>query len=253
MTLPLIPIAAQFLGGGLQSLFSGSGAANAALEKLTKESPTYTGGNSISDFYNKALQRYNVNPYTGALYQKTMQNAQRVTNQGLSALQDRRSALGSIGKLLALQNDASLNASVAAENQQQRQLQQLGTASQSKANEEKYQYQQNELNPYLRRLSLAQQKAGGAAATQQAGISNIFGALNSAAMLLDEDKKEQKTPPKTAQYTMPKLSSVLDGVKGGYNNKDVYNGSNEEDDGGNEWASFRDYLNYIKKPKLGKQ
>jgi len=184
MGAALIPIAAQALGGGLQALFSGTRKRQKELEALTNQSPTYGGGGSIRDYYNKALSRYNVNPYTGTLYQTSLQNAQRTTNQGLSALQDRRSALSGIGKLMALQNDANLKAGIAAENEQARRFSQLGSAASANAAEDKYQYQQNQLSPYLRRLQLAQQKAGGAAAVKQAGLTNIFGALNNASYLL---------------------------------------------------------------------
>jgi hypothetical protein len=203
MSEALIPIAAQAVGGGLQALFSGTKKRQKELEALTNNSPQYNGGGSIRDTYNKALQRYNVNPYTGTLYNTSMQQNQRATNQGLSALSDRKNALSGVGKLIAIQNDANLRAGVAAENDQARRFQALDSAGRANAAEDKYQYQTNTLSPYLRRLTLAQQKAAGAAATRQAGLQNIFGALNSAATLLsDSDNGTKSSTSSTPQVSI---------------------------------------------------
>lgn len=202
MPIPLaaIPIATQFLGGGLQAIFSNKRKSQRQLENLVNSgTPMYSGGGGIMDFYNKALSRYSGNPYSSTLYNTSLQNAQRATNMGLNALNDRRSALAGVGKLTAIQNDANLRAGIAAEADQARRLSQLGSAAQMAGAEEKYRYNTNQLNPYLRKLQLAQQKAGGAANVFNAGLSNMFGAATNASMLLSgtpsTTKKNTSTTP----------------------------------------------------------
>jgi hypothetical protein len=193
MPLPLILAGAQFAGGLAQTLFSGKRKAQRELEQANSQSPTYNGGQGIQNYYNQALARASGNPYNSALYSTAMQNAQRTTNQGLSALQDRRSALAGIGKLAAIQDDAQLRAGIAAENDQAKKFGVLGHAAGMAGAEDKYRYTTNSLNPYLRRLSLLQQKAAGSANIFNAGLSNMFGAAQSAAMLSGGNKGA--TPP----------------------------------------------------------
>jgi hypothetical protein len=205
-----LPFIAQGAGGLAQTLFSGEGKALGELENLTNKSPMYSGGSSIRDYYNKSLQRYNINPFTGQLYQSSLQNAERGTNQALNALTERRAGLSNLGKIIGLQNDAKIKAGVVATNEQAQNLRMLGSAASANAAEDKYQYQQNELNPYLRKLQLAQQKAGGAAATKQAGLQNIFGALNSAGILMNGGKTESDntTTSKITKMDVPILKKI---------------------------------------------
>jgi hypothetical protein len=100
---------AQTIGGAIQQ--------KRALKSLNKlQTPTYSQNQGILDYYNKALNRYNVNPYDSAMYKMQQQNIQRGTTQGLSALGDRRSALAGVSNLIQGQNDSLLKAGVAAEN-----------------------------------------------------------------------------------------------------------------------------------------
>jgi len=205
MPLPLaaIPLIAQGIGGLAQTLFSGKNKRQRELENLTNQTPTYSGGGGSTDFYQKALGRYNVNPYSSPLYASQMQNAQRSTNMGLNALNDRRSALGGVGRLAAIQDDASLRAGIAAENEQSRRFGQLGSAAGMAGQEEKYRYNTNQLNPYLRKLQLANQKAAGAGAVQSAGLQNMFGSLSNASYLLGGKNKipiTQKRTPTIDDY-----------------------------------------------------
>ena len=84
---------AQGVGGIAQSIIGGIQAhkARKALENL--KSPTYTPNQSILDYYNKALARYNINPYQSQLYKMQNQNIQRGIAQGLNALSQGRGAL----------------------------------------------------------------------------------------------------------------------------------------------------------------
>ena len=205
-------IAAQAVGGLGQVLFSGKNKRQRELEALSAQTPKYGGGQSIQNYYAQALQRANANPYATPLYAMQTQNAQRGTNQALSALGDRRAGIGSIGKLTGIQDDAMLRAGVAAENEQSQRFGVLGRATQMQGAEDKYRYTTNQLNPYLRQLQLKQQQAAGAAAVSSAGIQNMFGAASSGIMGGMQGKLFGSKTPATAQspnegYEIPMLSN----------------------------------------------
>lgn len=163
---------AQTIGGWVQQH-----RATKQLENL--QSPTYAQNSSILDYYNKALSRYNTSPTDSALYKGQQKNIQRGLATGLSALGDRRSALGGITRLVQAGNDASLNAQVAAENQQNQRFGQLGGATQMKAGEDRTAFDINQQQPYERKYNLLSMKAGGGNQVLNSGLSNIFGAGSS--------------------------------------------------------------------------
>ena len=167
------------VGGAIQSIV-GAGKARKygrQLNQLVENSPHYDPNQSIMDYYNTALQRYNVNPTDTALYKRNMQNINRGLATGISSLQDRRSALGGISSLLRASNDASLNAEVAAEQQRNQRFGELGSASQLKAGEEAKAFEQNKMLPYNLKYNLLSQRAGAANNLVNTGLSNIFGNL----------------------------------------------------------------------------
>lgn len=166
MALPIL--AAQAGIGALQALIGG-GKARKAQRQLESMVDSYQKSESIMDFYNKALQRYNQNPYTSSLYQNQMQNAGRGLATGIGALQDRRSALAGVGGLVQGYNDSALRAAAAAEQQQAQNLSQLGQATQLKDREDKYKFE----NKY----NLLSMKAGAGNQTANAGFQNIFGSI----------------------------------------------------------------------------
>lgn len=161
--------------GLLQSAigFFGGRRAKKALE--SQQTPIYTPAKSISDYYNQALQRYQESPYQSNLYKMQAQNIARGTAQGLSALQDRRSALAGVSGLVQGQNDAMLKATAAAEQQKEQRFGQLGAASQAMGAEERQAFNINKMLPYQNRRDILQQKAGGYAQMLNAGLSNFFG------------------------------------------------------------------------------
>lgn len=163
---------AQTIGGWVQQH-----KATKALNNL--QSPTYTPNQSIMDYYNKALSRYNTSPYDSSLYKQQQKNIQRGVATGLSALQDRRSALMGITRLTQAQNDATLNAGVQAENQQNQRFGQLGQAAGMKAGEERTAFDINQYQPFERKYNLLAMKAGGGAQVMNAGIQNAYGSFNS--------------------------------------------------------------------------
>lgn len=177
MPLPLIPLITA--GAGLlQGILGGIKAKKTqkALENL--QSPTYDPNQSILSFYNNALQRYNVDPYNSTLYKTQQQNIGRGVNQGIGALNDRRSGLAGISSLIQGQNDALLKAGIAAENQKDQRFGQFGSAAQMKAAEEKQAFNINKMMPFERKYNLLAMKAGAANKTANDGLQNIFRGLD---------------------------------------------------------------------------
>lgn len=179
VTLSAVTAGAGLLQAGI-GFFSGR-KARRQLEQL--QTPTYTPSKSISDYYNQALSRYQQSPYETNLYRMQAQNIARGTAQGISALQDRRSAMGGISGLIQGQNDALLKAAAAAEQQQGQRFAQLGQASQAMAGEERKQFEINQMLPYQKRYDILSQKAAGNAQVMNAGLQNMYGGLSSAAFL----------------------------------------------------------------------
>lgn len=173
--------------GLVQSIFGGSRAhkAQRALENL--QTPTYEKSKAIGDYYNKALQRYNINPYQSNMYNQQQRNIQRGMVAGINALQDRRSAIGGISKLVQSQNDASLKAAAAAEGQQAQAFGQLGQAAGMQAGEDRQAFNINKMLPYEKQYSLLAQKAAGGNQTMNAGIQNLFGAGSSFGQMKFDD------------------------------------------------------------------
>lgn len=157
---------AQALVGGIQAI-SGARKAKKAQRQMEGMIDSYKPNESIMDYYNKALNRYNTSPYQSATYQNQMNMANRSTAAGLGALNDRRSAVGGVSRLVAQQNQAGLNAATQAEAEQGARLGQLGQATAMRVPEDKYKFEA--------KYNLLSQKAGAANEGVNAGISNLFG------------------------------------------------------------------------------
>jgi hypothetical protein len=182
----LIPSALQVGGGIIQSIFGGNREKKAtdALENL--KTPTYTQSKGILDYYNEAARRYGINPYQSSMYKyQTGQNAAS-TAAGLNGLQDRRSAIGGVGRLTAIQNDANLKAGIQAENEQNQRFGELGGAAKMKSGEEQNAFQYNQLLPFQKEMQIQGLKASGGANIMNAGLSNIFGGLGNASTVADD-------------------------------------------------------------------
>ena len=163
--------------GTLQGILGAIQAAKGRKE-LSKEianMPKYQQSQGILDYYNQALQRYNVAPTESALYKRQMQNVGRQTAAGISSLQDRRAALAGVPSLVRGASDAALNAEAAAEQQRTQRFGQLGGAAQMKKGEEQQAFQYNQLAPSQMRMQLAGLKASGGSQIFNTGLSNIFG------------------------------------------------------------------------------
>lgn len=187
MNPALIAPILQGVGGLAQSIFGGSRMRRAerALEKL--QTPTYEKSAAIGDFYNKAKQRYNINPAQSNLYRMQERNIQRNQATGINALQSRRAGIGGISKLVQGSNDAMLNATAAAEQQQSQAFGQLGQAAGMQAGEERQAFNINKLMPYEKSYNLLAGKAAGGAQTMNAGLQNMFGAVSSYGQMKSDD------------------------------------------------------------------
>jgi hypothetical protein len=177
LTIAAIAGGVQALGGAAQTIFSGRKKAENELNAFAKQSPLYQGSKSISDYYQQAMNRYNENPYQSQQYQLGAMNAQRATAQGIGALQDRRSAIGGIGRLALGQNTAMQNLGAQAEAQRNQRFGQLGQASQAKASEDYKMFDINKMTPYNRQLQLKQLAAQAANDRANAGLQMVGSAL----------------------------------------------------------------------------
>ncbi len=177
-----MPVTLSAIQGAIgigQSIFGGIQAHKAQKQLERTPTPVYSPSQSILDYYDTAKSRYNVNPYQSSLYKLQNQNIQRGTAQGLGALNDRRSALAGVNSLIQGQNDSLLKAGAAAEDEQGRRFSQLGQAAGMKAGEDTKMFQYNQVAPYEKRMQLAGLKASGGNQIMNAGLSNIFGGLQS--------------------------------------------------------------------------
>lgn len=156
-------------------------ASQAKLENLAQNSPLATESKTVNDYYQEALNRYNENPYQSAAYQQAMQNARRTTASGLSALQDRRSAIGGISRLGGMERGASLGAVAQGEQMKAQRFNQLGQATQMKKGAEDELFDVNVMTPYQRKLQLEQMKGAAEGERYNAGMQMVGQGLSNAA------------------------------------------------------------------------
>lgn len=176
MPVPYVAAAQALLGAG-QMLFSGQKKEQKKLEGLAN---SYTPNASILDYYDKALAKYDPNAYNSASYREGKTRIGSNLATGISATQDRRSGVGSIGSLVAGADRASLSNIANAEQINSAALGRLGQATGMKAAEDKYKFELG--------YNLQAKKAAAAAEKFNAGISNIGGAISSVGQMSMLDK-----------------------------------------------------------------
>lgn len=163
----------QGIGGFIQN--------RRALNKLENmQSPTYKQSGSILDYYNKALAKYNVNPYQSDYFRMQQQLGNRAMGSGLNALQGRGMALAGVNNLVQQQSDRLLRAGATAEDLQRQDLARLGQASGMKTAEQQRAFDINEMQPFERRYNLLAMKAKGGTDIANAGVYNLGQGLLSA-------------------------------------------------------------------------
>ena len=162
------------------------------LDEFAKQSPLYAGSKPISEYYQQALNRYNENPYQSQQYKMGAMNAQRATAQGIGALQDRRSAIGGIGRLALGQNAAMQNLGAQAEAQRNARFGQLGGATQMKNTDLMQQFDINKQTPYNRIFGLKQMKSAAAAQEYAQDKQNTYDALGNMASAATSASQQPK-------------------------------------------------------------
>ena len=168
--------------------------AQAELERQAANSPLRKESKSLNDYYQQALNRYQESPYQSAAYQQAMQNARRTTASGLSALQDRRSAIGGISRLGGIERGASQGAVAQAEQMKAQRFSELGRATQMKKANEDELFDINVMTPYQRKLQLEQMKGAAAGERYNAGMQMVGQGLSNAlsyATYMDNPVKPQ--------------------------------------------------------------
>jgi hypothetical protein len=209
--MPWIIPAVMAVASGVQAV-SAASKRKKAEKALEKQADSYKPNESIMDYYNKALSKYDPNPYNSLGYkQQTNQNLRNLTT-GINAAQNRRIGVGAVSGLVQATNDANSRAAAQAEQQQAQALGQLGQAAGMKTQEERY--------PFEMRYNLLAAKAGQAAQRQNMATQNAFSNANNAATLMaggtNTDKAIQ-TPAwmerdnsemswRTSNWTRPKLN-----------------------------------------------
>jgi hypothetical protein len=155
-------------------------ASQARLDKLAKNSPIYKPDKSIHDYYQQALNRYNENPFTSPYYLESVKQANRATGNAIGAMQSRRGALGTIGKIDQASMDAKNRAIAGVMQNKNTQFSQLGSATNMQGSQAAKAFDINQLTPYKTRLGLTEQEmasqneqAGAGWQNAISGISNI--------------------------------------------------------------------------------
>lgn len=174
---------ASLIAGGVQAASGAKRAKRAERELEKMQPPEYAPNQSIMDFYNEALRKYNVNPTDTREYKATSQAIKQGTVQGLNYLQDRRSGLAGIPALINNQNKNILDTAVREEQRKDRDFGILQSATAMKAGEGNKEFQYNKIAPFEKNYNLLALKGGAANQLENAGWSNIFGGISSAGQI----------------------------------------------------------------------
>lgn len=203
--------------GGLQSLFGFSRERKAEKELENLQTPQYAPNKAISDYYNEALNRYSVNPYSSQFYKTAQNTTNRNIASGLNVLRGRNTVSG-VSRLVALGNDSMQRAGITAEGLQSQNFGQLGNAANAKSRDDMYGFQINKLMPYQKKLQLLGLKASGGAQTFNAGLQNMFGGLQTAAIIANDNSMNRNPNYQTNGYNPQYNGGVnMNNITGGVN------------------------------------
>lgn len=186
--------------------------AQAELERQSQNNPLKKESKELNDYYQEALNRYKENPYQSAAYQQAMQNSRRTTASGLSALQDRRSAIGGISRLGGMERATSQGAIAQGEQMKAQRFSQLGQATQMKKGAQDDLFDTNVMTPYQRKLQLEQMKGAAAGERYNAGMQMVGQGLSNALSYATYMGDSPKTPEVAVE---PDLSKVMADTRSG--------------------------------------
>ena len=186
--MPWIPLVTAAISG-VSALSAGAKRRKAERGLENMQTPTYAPNQSILDYYQKALQKYETNPTDSAEYKAQKQNIIQGTQQGIAASQGRRMAGATIAPLIQGQNNSLLKAAISGEQRKAQEFQQLGSAAQMKAQEEGKAFNQNYIAPFEKKYNLLAMKAAGKASAQNAATKNLYDNSNAAAFMIQENKE----------------------------------------------------------------
>jgi hypothetical protein len=173
----LIGGTAQTLLGIGQMIFSHKGRDERDLQNYAN---TIKPNQSIMDYYNKALAKYNPNAYASSEYQNSIKQNQQNQATSLAAANSRHAGVGVIGGIAAGTANQDASAAGQAEAAQRQNFGQLGQAT-NMSTSDTNRIQELQFN-------LRAQKAAAAGAGQAAGAQNISGGLQSGSNLLMAQK-----------------------------------------------------------------
>ncbi len=156
-----------------QTIHGASEAKKAQNALKSQQTPTYTPNKSILDYYQEAKNRYQTSPYNSLQYQVSQNQINRNQGQAVNQLQQGRSALGGIGAVTQMSNDAQLKAQAAAEAQKNQAFNAYGKATGAEAADQSKQFQINKMLPYQQKRNLLAQQASGYTQLENAGLSNL--------------------------------------------------------------------------------
>lgn len=186
------------VSGGLQALVGagqaiiGAPKAKRTQKDLESYANSFQPNQSILDYYNKSLAKYNPDPTQTGTYKIQQNNIGANTANAIGATQDRRGGLSSISKIMAGANRAQGQNVIQAESQQQQNLNRLGQAAGMKTNEEQKKFDML--------YNLKAMKAGQAAGVVNQGIKNVFGGLSTVATGGLFTPKEKITPTTPTRF-----------------------------------------------------
>ena len=181
-------------------------AAQKALDDKAKNSPLYKPDKSIQDYYQQSLNQFLQKPTDSLRYQLGSANAKQLTSQLINSAQDRRSAIGGIGKIAYGQNNAMQGLLSQEEAEKRMRLQALGGATNMLNQDKLKQYDFNQLTPYNRSIGLDQLKAQAAGQQYNAGMQMVGQGISTAGTVAAAGYKSgaggSKTPTGTITDSM---------------------------------------------------
>jgi hypothetical protein len=177
------------IGQGLYGLYnaikSGQEANDyqARMERMARQSPLMKESPEVANYYQQALNRYNENVFNTPYYLESLKQAERSGANAINQAQDRRSALGLIGKIdqgVMDQKNRAIASAIANKNAE---FGQLGGATQMRKNERDQMFDINEMTPYNRMFGLQQLKTQAANDRYNAGLNMLGQGLSNVAQL----------------------------------------------------------------------